>query len=160
MIKLNIKKQISSKIKYYFLFYILFITLILIILSSLLSVDKFFAISSLYLVLAVLAYSFISLIYSFWFYMVNENSIVLYTGVFIKKSKIIPFESISSIEERQGPIMAIFGIKSLKVWTASPAQASLNKASFAPTPDIGIIFNNNDAKDFLNHFQAYKRRGR
>lgn len=158
MIKLNEKVQISPKIKYYFLFNIIVITFILIALSSLLGSDKFFAVTAFCLVLAVLSYAFVSLIYSFWFYTISENSIILYTGVFIKKSKTIPFNSISSIEEKQGPIMAIFGIKSLKIWTASPAQVSTNNGSAIAIPDIGITFNNSDASDFLNHFQAFKKR--
>jgi membrane protein YdbS with pleckstrin-like domain len=93
--------------------------------------------ASLLIAIVVVALSTIAypaLHYSLLTYEVHENALTVYSGVVFRQHETINFSRIQSVENERGPILALFGLTLMEVWTARPtSMRPLRPRGRAPT---------------------------
>jgi len=63
--------------------------------------------------------------YKNWFFQVHEDHLEINHGVFRKTSMIIPYVRVQHIDTNRGPVERIFGLASLRVYTAGSKGADM-----------------------------------
>ncbi|HEY8389417.1 MAG TPA: PH domain-containing protein [Clostridia bacterium] len=71
---------------------------------------------------ALLTFAFPFWIYKIYGYYISENKIVVRNGVIFLNTDIIPIKRVQHIEIMQGPIVRIFGLGSLNIYSAGSVQ--------------------------------------
>ncbi len=94
-------------------------------------------------------YIYITLVYNSRSFVVNDDNITINSGIFVKKSKMIPFKMIQSINRKQGIFAGMFGITTVDIWTSSPSQININDGNTTNRPDGSIILTDEDANWLL-----------
>ena len=79
-------------------------------------------------------------------YIVSEKLITINSGILIKNSKSIPFDSVQNINNSKGLLAMIFGVSKINIWTASPAQIQINNGNSYSNPSASLFLNHNDAE--------------
>lgn len=72
-------------------------------------------------------------------FVVEEKTITINSGIIVRKSKVIPFDKIQSVNCVQGPLMGIFKLSKVNIWTAAPAQINISNGQSENRPD-GVLF--------------------
>ena len=95
----------------------------------------------------------------YWYlfsYEVTERTITVNSGILFRQYETIDFGRVQSIDNERGPLLWLFGLTMVEVWTASADQISFsvgNKSAEAhPRPDTTLILKKGDAqalKDFI-----------
>lgn len=75
-------------------------------------------------------------------YLFDNSRIVINRGIIFKVNKSIPYSNIQNIKVKTGPLLSIFGLANILIWTASQGQLS-NKGI---KPDGSLIINKDDAR--------------
>lgn len=97
----------------------------------------------------------------YWYlfsYELTERTITINSGILFRQYETIDFGRIQTIDNERGPLLMLFGLTMVKVWTASADQISFNigahSAQAHPRPDTVLILSKYDAaqlKDFMMH---------
>lgn len=85
-------------------------------------------------------------------FVVVEKMLTINSGILIKKSKSIPFDSVQNINNSRGLIAMIFGVSRVSIWTASPAQIHINRGNSDNRPSGSLLLKHADAdwlKDYI-----------
>ena len=158
MINIKEETKFSLKAKYYVLTYLLLAVFLLAIVFSAMGNNNFFGtFFVLVIVFCLPIYIYISILYNCLSFIVDENNITINSGIIVKKSTVIPFDKIQSINSRHGILMGMFAITNLDIWTSSQAQISINNGNSATKPDGNLILSIEDA-EWLKSFMTYKEK--
>jgi uncharacterized membrane protein YdbT with pleckstrin-like domain len=162
MIELNKSNKLPSKVRTYWMSKLLLI----IILFSLpfLIYNTSLGTSALWIFLIVIGIpAFISLLLIFdnWSYLLNENKITIFSGVITKRSKAISFDSVQNVDTVSGILRRMFGLATVRIWTASPGQINIkpsnqNGAGDSHRPDGMLILDKENA-EWLRDFIVNKK---
>lgn len=97
----------------------------------------------------------------YWYlfsYELTQRTITVNSGILFRQYETIDFGRIQTIENVRGPLLMLFGLTIVKVWTASASQISFNVGAHStqarPRPDTVLILSKYDAaelKDFMMH---------
>src|SRR3989338_49992 len=97
----------------------------------------------------------------YWYlfsYELSEHTITVNSGILFRQYETIDFGKIQSIDNERGPLLMLFGLTMVEIWTASSDQISFNVSPHStrarPRPDTVLILTKNDAaqlKDFMMH---------
>lgn len=98
---------------------------------------------------------YISILFSSISFTVEGGKITIYSGIFIKRMKIIPLDKIQNVNCVRGPLMQMFGVSGINIWTASPEQLSLGKKGNEHTPDGSLVLTD-DLTEWLQEFITRK----
>ncbi len=95
----------------------------------------------------------------YWYlfsYELTERHITINSGILFRQYETIDFGRIQTMDNERGPLLWLFGLTMVEIWTASADQISFsvgNKSTEArPRPDTVLILRENDAqalKDFI-----------
>ncbi len=95
----------------------------------------------------------------YWYlfsYEVTQRTITVNSGILFRQYETIDFGKIQTIENVRGPLLMLFGLTIVKIWTASASQISFsvgaNSAQAHPSPDTVLTLTKDDAaqlKDFI-----------
>ncbi len=106
------------------------------------------------IILIILIYPFLS-----WYlfsYELTGNTITVNSGILFRQYETIDFGRIQTIENERGPLLWLFGLTMVKIWTASAGQLNFSvgdKSTRArPRPDTVLVLAEEDAarlKDFI-----------
>jgi len=101
--------------------------------------------------LIVLAYP---VLYYFLFtYEITQQAITINSGILFRQHETINFNRIQVIDNERGPLLMIFGLTRVEIWTASPDQVSVSgHGTRQPAPDATIYLKKRSAleiKDFI-----------
>lgn len=96
------------------------------------------------------------ILYYFLFtYQITEQTITVNSGVLFRQYETINFSRVQVIDNERNPILMLFGITRVEVWTASPDQLITTAGMSAqPRPDATLLLSKNDAeelKSFVLH---------
>lgn len=145
MIKVNEPNKLTPKIKTYYFLYILFIIIFTSITFSM-SGANFFQIALVVIIFLGIPFSAIGVwVYNSFSFLLKESDISIYSGIIIKRTKMIPLNTIQSIDCKQGILMRILKIKKLNIWTSSPSQININQGNTINTPDCTLFLSNEDS---------------
>ena len=149
MINLNTPNKLPSKIRWYWL-----VKIIILILLPGLFWHPLFWILTIFFGFPIFIY--LLLFYNSFGFTVEDNKITINSGVIIKKSKSIPFNTIQNVENVKGVLYRIFGLSKVDIWTSSPEQIRAYKGSTTHKPDGSIDLITEDG-DWLKNFILDKR---
>ena len=83
-----------------------------------------------------------------WFsFTLTERTVNIDSGVFVRSSRVVRLDKVQDVETRQGPLLTLWGLKSVAIWTASLDQARGNTRR----PD-GLIVLDADSADWLANY--------
>ncbi len=110
-----------------------------------------------FIVIIALIITLYPILYWYLFsYELTDRTITINSGILFRQYETIDFGKIQTIENERGPLLMLFGLTIVKVWTASASQISFsiggNSAQAHPHPDTVLILAKNDAaqlKDFM-----------
>lgn len=95
----------------------------------------------------------------YWYlfsYELTHSTITVNSGILFRQYETIDFGRIQSIDNQRGPLLMLFGLTMVKIWTASADQISFtvgnNSAHAHPSPDMTLTLQKDDAarlKDFM-----------
>ena len=86
----------------------------------------------------------------------KEDGIAIKSGILVKRSKLIPSNSIQNIELRSGILMRFLQLTKINFWTSSPAQIKIRNKKSEHTPDSSFVLFTKDAI-WLQEFMLNKR---
>ena len=87
-------------------------------------------------------------------FLINENSITINSGIVIKQSKSIPFNTVQNVSCKAGPVLAQFNLSSVEIWTASPSQITMRNGRSEASPTSVLTLEKEDAhwlKDLITN---------
>ena len=70
-----------------------------------------------------------TLFYERYFYLVGDDGVYINRGIWFKNSRTIPYERIQHISVTRGPIMILFGISDINIFTAGTGSLGSSAAS-------------------------------
>lgn len=91
------------------------------------------------------------LYYLLFYYEVMENSITVNSGILFRQYETVPFDRIQVIDNERGPLLWLFGLTELEIWTASPDQLSIAGEHSSARPDATIILSRETAEALKAH---------
>ncbi len=98
---------------------------------------------------------YIALSYKYISFVVDKTKIVINSGIIFKKSIAIPFDRVQNVDCNKGPILGLFGLSKINIWTASPNQISIQGKNSSSNPDGILIIPTEDAQ-WLQNFVLNK----
>ncbi len=157
MIQTHALIKFSPKVKQYLLAHLIFFIILLTLVFSMIDIEN---IVRNFLLIAVIlgipAYAFIVLVYNHWSYIINDNDITINSGIIFKKSKTISLKAIQNINQKRGPIMRLFDIVSVEIWTASVSQMNVTSGKTMNSPDGVIMIGEEEAKELQEYVNTYR----
>ncbi len=81
------------------------------------------------LVIVALVVLWAVLFYNRYIYYVGRDGVYINRGVFFKSNRMIPYERIQHISVTRGPLMILFGLSDLNIFTAGTASLGSSAAS-------------------------------
>ena len=150
MITLNQKTKIPWSARFYGLSWLLIVLLLITFVFSLggSGSSAFSFVGSFMIFIAL----WLLLVYACTNFEVSEKTITINSGILIKKSKSIPFDSVQNINNSRGLVAMIFGVSKINIWTASPGQIHINNGNSENRPSGSLLIARNDAewlKDYI-----------
>ena len=155
MIELNKLNKIPGKVKWYFLVKLIVITLVPSLVPSLVLVlvSKDFgrAMFMFFLFFVDLPiFIYLAIYYSILTFIVENDRITINSGVIFKRSKSIPFDKVQNVENVGGPLIRLFNLSKVNIWTSSPEQIQVHKKETEHEPDGRLELDSSDAEWFKN----------
>lgn len=94
--------------------------------------------------------------YRYVSFTVEEEKITVTYGVVTKQSRAVPYDKVQSVSCISGPLMRMFGISTISIWTASPSQVVYNPQirRSVGRPDVILVLQTADAewlKEFISN---------
>lgn len=87
-------------------------------------------------------------------FMISENSITINSGIIIRQSKSIPFNTVQNVSCKAGPVLAQFNLSSVEIWTSSPSQITVRNGRSEASPTSVLTLEKDDAnwlKDLITN---------
>ncbi len=81
-------------------------------------------------------------------FLINDNELVVNYGIIVKHSKSIILSKIQNINVGQGMLEKSFGIKSIKIWTASQEQLHNQNKEIKIYPTVILHLKDDDIDSF------------
>jgi membrane protein YdbS with pleckstrin-like domain len=107
-------------------------------------------------IVAILIVSYPTLYYILFSYLLTEHTMTVNSGILFREYETFDFGRIQVIDLERGPLLWLFGLTEVRVWTASADQLSFSVGTRAatahPHPDATLILDSDDAqeiKDFI-----------
>ena len=111
------------------------------------------------LIVAGVAFAYPLLYYLLFTYEVHERSITVNSGILFRQYETIDFKKIQTIDNERGPLLMLFGLTIVEIWTASWDQLShsgVNGARVRPRPDMYLILEKNAASELRDFIMRAK----
>lgn len=157
MINKNQSIKLPDSVKWYFLTKILLIFALISLVGLTSGTNGVYTIfTSFSIIFGIPIFIYVLLVYNNVFFQVEDNLITINHGILIKKSKTIPFDKVQNINCVQGILQGMFGLSILKIWTASPAQISVQDANSIARPDGTLILTKAEAEELRGIILAKK----
>jgi len=77
---------------------------------------------------------------------VGADGLTVKSGVIVKNIKTIAFKSIQSIDISYDPLIQVFGLVVVRVWSSSPQQFNLNSGDSHNRPDLAFYLTRAEAE--------------
>ena len=152
MINLNTENKLPEKLKWYYLIELalaIFLISIIFMFMGTKAWTSFLWVSIIFIGLPVYLYLLAS--YKVTKFIVEENKITINSGIILKRSKSIAFNSIQNIENVRGLLPQMLGLSNVEIWTSSPSQIKIHKARSENKPDGELMLESFDA-DWLKNY--------
>lgn len=100
----------------------------------------------------ILAIAYPILFYLLFSYEIGEHAITISSGIIFRQHETINFERIQVVDNERGPLLILFGLTLVELWTSSPDQLATASHSIRPRPDATLLLKKGAAealKDFV-----------
>ena len=103
----------------------------------------------LFVVAIIVVLCYPVLYYLLFTYELSQSSITVNSGIIFRQYETIQFDKIQALDNERGPLLMLFGLTLVKVWTASADQLvsgeGNNHAQIRPRPDMTLILRRDEA---------------
>ena len=124
-----------------------------------LTIFQSFALFAPVIVVVIVALLFIY-VFAWWkifSYTVFNDHITIHSGVIFQETKTVNFNDIENVSSLSGPLIALFGLCTVRGFTSSPGQlvvtGSKNGTTTTYRPDISIILDTQTAAELIQLMQ-------
>ncbi len=86
-------------------------------------------------------------------YSLEEHAITINTGIIFRQYETITFSRIQTINLERGPLLWLFGLTEVRLWTASADQFNNHAEHAHATPDTKLVLGRDlaqEVKDFIS----------
>lgn len=146
MISLNSRNNLPDKLKLYYLAKLVLILLLIAILIGIASKNIILVLLFLLLFVGLPLFILEVISYNNIFFSIDETKIIINYGIISKKSNAIAFDRVQNISCTKGPLLNIFGLSKIEIWTASPGQVAIARGNSSSTPEEILILLDADSK--------------
>ncbi|MCK9578047.1 PH domain-containing protein [bacterium] len=87
-------------------------------------------------------------------FIVGDDKITIKEGIFFKKTKIIPYSSVQSVDIKSGMLKSWMQLRVVNIWTGSQEQVGVKEIS----PDGALMLSAEDAEWLASHIVSNKNR--
>jgi membrane protein YdbS with pleckstrin-like domain len=112
------------------------------------------------LVAFLLILSYPVLYYVLFSYEVSNSSLTVKSGIIFRQYETIPFDRMQVVDNERGPLLMIFGLTMIRMWTSSPDQFNIDiensTASSHAEPDATLIIGKDDAEALKSYMTRPK----
>jgi membrane protein YdbS with pleckstrin-like domain len=112
---------------------------------------------------AILVLSYPTLYYLLFSYALTEHTITINSGILFREYETIDFGRIQVMDNERGPLLWIFGLTEVRIWTASADQLAFSVGAgitkSRPHPDATILLQEDDAEEFKDFIMKAKTSG-
>lgn len=117
--------------------------------------------------LGILALYLFSVLFTIWYFskysfVVANDHVSTTSGILIITDKSVQYEEAENASVIRGPLLALFGLAKVKVFTSSPGQlrtvSTKHGTKIVHTPDIDMILLREDAFSLKNRFTSATQR--
>jgi len=138
------------------IFYLILRSLLLLIIPYLFfSMFKFQGIITFIFIFIVLPVTIYSYLYdNSIIFIVGDDKITIKEGIFFKKTKIIPYSSVQSVDIKSGMLKSWMQLRVVNIWTGSQEQVGVKEIS----PDGALMLSAEDAEWLASHIVSNKNR--
>lgn len=102
----------------------------------------------------------------YWFlfsYELAEHAITINSGVIFRSYETLDFNRVQVVDLQRGPLLMLFGLTEVRIWTASADQLTFsvgaNTATAAPHPDATLLLKKDDAQQLKDVITGGKNSG-
>jgi len=88
--------------------------------------------------------------YKFFNFIVENDKIIINSGIIIKRSNSFLFDKVQNVEITRGALMRLFGISKVNIWTSSPEQIQVYQEKTVYRPAGGLILATADSEWLKN----------
>ncbi len=96
----------------------------------------------------VLAYPI--LFYLLFSFELTEHTITVNSGILFRQYETIDFNKVQAMDQERGPLLMLFGLTEINIWTASADQLTFSVGANAlktrPRPDVRMLLRKDDAQ--------------
>jgi len=159
MLQLNTTQKLSKKVLYYHLlnsaiFVVILVVVFLFFPKNQMQPSLVQALNFIVPVLVILIPLGNYLSWKFFSYTINEQNIIIQSGVIFRQNKSVNFNDLQNIDSAFGPVLGLFGLRKVQGFTSSPGQLIINHSKNGTTtqrvPDVNIILEKDLAQEFLD----------
>ncbi len=89
-------------------------------------------------------------------YSLTGSTITINSGILYRQYETIDFNRIQTLDLERGPLLWLFGLTEVRLWTASADQVNQEQGVSHATPDTTLILDSGDAEHLRDHIHASK----
>lgn len=97
------------------------------------------------------------LTYILFTFSLEEHAITVNSGIVFRQYETITFERIQTLDLERGPILWLFGLTEVQLWTASTDQLNDHEAHTHAKPDTTLILARDTAQEFKDHVSEARK---
>lgn len=124
MINKNEESDLPMALRFYQFTVLLIITLLISLPLSLLWHSYFGSLRFFFFFFLIPVFIYLHLADTAVSFIIDDQKITINRGMIFKKSKTILFSNIQNINIKKGPLLRIFGLAGIEIWTASQSQSN------------------------------------
>ncbi len=117
-------------------------------------------VSLLTFLVAVVVLAYPILYYLLFTYEVHERALTINSGILFRQYETIDFNKIQTIDNERNPLLMIFGLTRVEIWTASADQlhsgTGRDAVRIRPRPDTHFLLGKNDASELRDYIMRTK----
>jgi len=103
-------------------------------------------------VVVILVVAYPILHYFLFSYELTEHSITIHSGIIFRQYETINFNRIQVVDNERGPLLMLFGLTIVEIWTASPDQVEVSgSGARSPHPDARLVLARADAENLKQY---------
>lgn len=157
-IKLNEPINLPKRFESYMLLYMFCLMFSLSLFVSFGYEEKFLGFLLTFIILGSLGYLYIYFLYESITYIVTNNSLTVNSGIFIKRSKTILFDTIQTMEFTSGILMTMFGIVDFKIKITSPSNININRGQISKFSDASLVLTRSEVNKLTQFITSMKNK--
>ncbi|NTV22461.1 MAG: PH domain-containing protein [Candidatus Yonathbacteria bacterium] len=105
---------------------------------------------------ALFIWIYLAIKYRYVFLTIEKDALIINSGIILKRSMLIPFDTIQNINDIRGPVSSMFNFVKVRIWTASPSQIYIKNGNSNNRPNGVLWLETKDVEDLRHILSLHK----